>query len=195
MKPVLRLCLGLMLAAFAAGCVSPGGNWSAVVDATHTARVGHLGMQLPNGWMRLDEGQEAGHVLVSRDGENLQMIEIVYAKNADAFPALKRGVPAGALASELADLQLAEMRASPGTENLEVLKNEPATVAGNGAYRLHVSFKNPHGLRYERIIYGFAAADGYYTITYQAPTLYYFAHDRAQFDAVVDSLRTVAKSG
>jgi hypothetical protein len=189
----VRLWLGFALAAFAAGCATPSGGWSTVDDASHGVEVGRLSMELPNGWMRLKQ-QDAGHVLVSRDGMNLQMIEVVYAKSEDAFPKLKRGAPAGALASELAELQLAEMRASPGTENLEVLQNEPANVADYNGFMLHVRFKNTRGLRYERIVFGFSGVDGYYTVTYQAPTLYYFSRDRSQFDALVHSLHAAGKT-
>lgn len=192
MTRYLRLGLVLVLAELAMGCTTPGGKWSAVDSVTPTAEVGRFSIAMPAGWMRLSE-EDANHILLSRDGVNLQIIEIVCAKGDNAFPRLKRSIPSSVLASELAELQLAEMRASPGMDNLEVVKNEPAMIAAKSSYMLHVRYKNARGLRYERIVYGFVEADSYYTLTYQAPTLHYFTRDRGQFDDLLRSLHASNK--
>lgn len=188
MAPHIRLGLVLVCIMLVTGCATPGGSWSSVNDGARVAEIGRLRLEMPNGWMRLSD-QDLNHVVLSRDGVNLQKIEAIHAKSEDAFPKLKRGAPSDALASELAELQLAEIRANSGTENAEVVKNEPANIAGAGGYKLHIRFKNPRGLRYERIVYGFTTSDGYYTLTYEAPTLYYFARDRVEFDALIGSLQ------
>jgi hypothetical protein len=192
MTRYLRLGLVLVLAGLTMGCTTPGGKWSAVDSARPTAKVGSFSIAMPVGWMRLGE-EDANRILLSRDGVNLQIIEIVCAKGDNAFPRLKRSIPSSVLVSELAELQLAEMRASPGMDNLEVVKNEPATIADKSSYMLHVRYKNARGLRYERIVYGFVEADSYYTLTYQAPTLHYFARDRGQFDDLLRSLHASNK--
>jgi hypothetical protein len=164
-------------------------TWSSTGESARTAQIGRYSVELPGGWMQLKGGQ-ADRCLVSRDGTNLQMIEIVRTKPEEAFPALKRGVPSGALPSELAELEIADMRTGRGLANLSVVKNEPIAIAGTTGYSLLTRFKNPRGLQYERIVVGFAEADGYYTLSYQAPTLHYFGRDRAAFDALLRSLRT-----
>jgi len=162
-------------------------TWSSIEESARTAQIGRYSVELPGGWMQLKGGQSDRHV-VSRDGTNLQLIEIVRTKPEEAFPDLKRGMPSGALPSELAELQIANMRAG-GVANLSVVKNEPMAIAGTTGYSLLTRFKNSRGLRYERIVVGFAEADGYYTLSYQAPTLHYFGRDRAAFDALLRSLR------
>ncbi len=171
-----------------AGCATQSATWSSIEESTRTVQVGRYSVELPGGWMQLKSGQNDSHV-VSRDGTNLQLIEIIRTKLEEAFPKLKRGVPSSALPSELAELQIANMRAGQGLADLSVVKNEPIAIAGTTGYSLLTRFKNSRGLRYERIVVGFAEADGYYTLSYQAPTLYYFGRDRAAYDALLRSLR------
>jgi hypothetical protein len=135
------------------------------------------------------KGGQSERQLASRDGMYLQSIEIARAKREEAFPKLKRAASAGALPSELAELQIAEMRAALGVADLSVVKNEPFAIAGTTGYSLLTQSKNSRGLRYERVVVGFAKADGYYTLSYQAPTLYYFERDRGAFDALLRSFK------
>jgi hypothetical protein len=167
-------------------------TWSSTEESARTAQIGRYTVELPSGWMQL-KGGEADRCIVSRDGMNLQVIEIVRTKPEEAFPGLKRGVPSGALPSELAELQIADMQTGQGLANLSVVKNEPLAIAGTTGYSLLTQFKSSRGLQYERIVVGFAEADGYYTLSYQAPTLHYFGRDRAAYDALLSSLR--ASSG
>jgi hypothetical protein len=186
------LALAFLTAALAA-CATSSATWSSIGDDARTARIGRYRAELPAGWMQL-KGDQSDRYVVSRDGTNLQVIEIVRTKPEEAFPNLKRGVPAGAQPSELADLQVANMRASQGWGDLKVAKNEPMTIAGNTGYSLLAEFKNARGLRYQRIVVGFADSDGYYTLSYQGTTLYYFGRDRDAFEAVLRSLRAGSES-
>jgi len=181
------LALSVLTAALA-GCATQSATWSSIEESARTAQIGRYSVELPGGWMQLKSDQGDRHV-VSRDGTNLQLIEIVRTKPEEAFPNLKRGVPSGALPSELAELQIANMRAGQGLANLSVVRNEPIAIAGTTGYSLLTQFKNSRGLRYERIVVGFAEADGYYTLSYQAPTLHYFGRDRATFDALLRAFR------
>lgn len=189
MNPRIRVLSCVVLAAAAAGCATQSATWSSVEPNASVVQVGRYSIALPEGWMQLKGGQDDRH-LVSRDGTNLQWIEVVRTLPDNAFPTLKRGVPSGALPSELAELQLANMRAIPGMDNLNVVQNEPFGIAGTTGYVLLTRFKNSRGLQYERVVIGFAESGGYYTLSYQAPTLHYFPRDRAVFDGVVRSLRT-----
>jgi len=183
----------MVIVALAGGCATQSVTWSSIEENARTAQIGRYSVELPGGWMQLKSGQSDRHV-VSRDGTNLQMIEIVKTKPEAAFPNLKRGVPSGALPSERAELQIANMRAGQGLADLSVVKNEPIAIAGTTGYSLLTRFKNSRGLRYERIVVGFAEADGYYTLSYQAPTLHYFGRDRAAYDALLRSLRVSSGS-
>lgn len=187
-----RTVFGLAVVLMISACATPGTTWSPVEENTRNTQVGRYSVALPSGWMRLGSSN-ADRVLVSRDGANLQAIEVAYTKPEEAFPNLKKGVAAASLPSELAELQLAELQAGPATANLTVVRNEPLALAGLPGYLLHVSFKNARGLRYERVIAGFAESSGYYTVSYSAPTIYYFGRDRTEFDGVVRSLKNVPK--
>jgi hypothetical protein len=184
-----RVLVLSVLTATLAGCAtSSAPTWSSIEESARTAQIGRYSVELPGGWMQFKSDQ-SDRCLVSRDGTNLQLIEIVRTKPEEAFPNLKRGVPAGAPPSELAELQVANMRASQGWGDLKVAKNESIAIAGTTGYSLLTQFKSSRGLRYERIVVGFAEANGYYTLSYQAPTLHYFGRDRATFDALLRAFR------
>jgi hypothetical protein len=188
---VLILCV---LTAALAGCASSRApTWSSIEEGARTVQLGRYSVELPGGWMQLKSDQ-SDRFLVSRDGSNLQLIEFARRKPEEAFPNLKRGVPAGAAPAELAELQAANLRASQGWGDLKVAKNEPIAIAGTTGYSVLMQAKSPRGLRYERIVVGFAEAGGYYTLSYQGTTLHYFGRDRAAFDALLRSLRAVSGS-
>lgn len=191
MRTLHRLTPFLVYAAVAAGCAT-GPQWSPVENHARSVSIGRFNAEIPADWMQVKtEVPEKILILVSRDGPNLQAIEIARIARDNAFLSLKRGVPAGALPAELAELELADMKSRPGMENTAIIKNEPIRVADINGYLLHTRFKNGRGLPHERITVGFVDTDGYYTLIYQAPTLHYFARDRREFDAVLRSLRQI----
>jgi len=181
-------------------------------------------VDLPVGWIR-DFAQDFGcssafllldcrwtapvkTLLVSRDGFTLQTIGITHRPAAQAFPRTRKSVTAGASPSELAELQIAEMKAEtqqmaalmvmgnePATLDTQrmaaliVIENEPATLDGRDGFRVRVSYHTARGLEIHRVTYGVPDKSGYYRIEYVAPKLYYFDATIADFEKVVSSLR------
>ena len=163
-------------------------------------------VDLPVGWIR-DFAQDFGcssafllldcrwtapvkTLLVSRDGFTLQTIGITHRPAAQAFPRTRKSVTAGASPSELAELQIAEMKAeTQQMAALMVMGNEPATLDGRDGFRVRVSYHTARGLEIHRVTYGVPDKSGYYRIEYVAPKLYYFDATIADFEKVVSSLR------
>jgi hypothetical protein len=181
----LHISIAILITALIAGCAT---TWARIDDANRSYQGEHYSVMLPAGWMRMEGG---GNLLLSKDGIDLQRIIIEYHTHDKAFENLKKTSSAAMLPSELAELTIAELKASQNDSlpSLKVISNSPIEIAGHTGFSLHLSYKTDEGLRIEMLMQGFADTDGYYLITYRAPTLYYFERDRAVFESVCASFR------
>ena len=118
-----------------------------------------------------------------------QYIKVTYLKHDNAFPAIDKKSNNNLLTVELADLAIAEMKAGEGIENLKVLEISSSKISHHEAYKLVVQYKNEKGLRFNRLVYGFVNKHGYYTLTFQAPFLYYYSRDLSNFERVVHTFK------
>lgn len=179
-----KLLLPIVLASLA-GCVTP----PARVDVPLTeAPDRSYTVDLPVGWIRHIAQDKS--VLVSRDGFPLQIIVVAHLGAAGAFPKTKKAASETMLPSELAELQIAEMK-TEGEQMaaLKVIENEPAALDGRDGFRVRVSYRTPRGLEIHRVTYGAADPSGYYRLDYVAPVLHYFDGTYGDFDKVVKSFR------
>ncbi|HKQ23042.1 MAG TPA: hypothetical protein VJT81_01190 [Burkholderiales bacterium] len=179
-----KLFLALLFAG-AAGCVPP----PARVDVPLTEALDKAyTVDLPVGWIRHFAQDKT--LLASRDGFTLQTIGITHLPAEQAFPKTKKSVTEGVLPSELAELQIAEMKAeTQQMAALVVIENEPAVLDGRDGFRVRVSYHTARGLEVHRVTYGVPDKSGYYRIEYVAPKLYYFDATFADFEKVVSSMR------
>ncbi len=177
--------LMMLLVGMLAGCAA---NWVRIDSADTQYRGAHYHVSLPAGWVRFEKDDT---VLLSRDGPDLQRILIEYRAHDKGFENLKRTSSPGMLPSELADLTIAEIRATAEQKlpSLEVLSNAPVEIGGQTGFALHLRFKTEEGLRMELLIRGFVDERGFYLLTYRAPTLHYFERDRPVFESVATSFR------
>lgn len=151
-------------------------------------------VQFPPGWVRFRAERKS--LILTRDGPTLQQIIIIKKDGEDAFPRTKKEADEALLPSELAEMQLAEIKsANELTGNLETLENTLATLDGKAGYKLHVRFRNARGLPYEQLIYGFCDKDTYYAMGFAAPSLFYFGHHKAEFEQMVQSFKLKKKQG
>jgi hypothetical protein len=145
-------------------------------------------VELPSDWVRRNQTAK-GNVAITHDGMGIQSIFIEQNAHAKAFPNLKKSASPTMLPSELAELQLAELKTFPALSNIEVLKNTPQTVSGLPGFRMHMRFKNVKGLTYEFLWLGVVNAKGYYSLNYRAPSIHYFPKHKPDFEKIVDSFR------
>ena len=184
MKLYFRTSLCL-LALSLAGCAA---TWVRVDDADRRYSGEHYSVTLPAGWMRSEIGDS---LVLSRDGLDLQRIVIEYRPHEKAFEEIEKASSSGMLPSELAELTIAELKASQeeGLPSLEILDNRPVVLAGHTGYALHLRFKTDAGLRIEVLLRGFVDEHGMYQLMYRAPTLHYFGRDREVYESVTASLQ------
>ncbi len=181
----MRKLFLLVVLANLAGCVTP----PARVDVPLTeAPDKSYTVDLPVGWIRHFAQDKT--LLVSRDGFLLQTIGVTHRPADQAFPKTKKAASENMLPSELAELQIAEMKTE--TEQmaaLTVIENEPATIDGRDGFRVRVRYHTRRGLEIHRVTYGVPDKSGYYRIEYVAPKLHYFDATFADFEKVVSSMR------
>jgi photosystem II reaction center protein PsbP len=145
-------------------------------------------VSLPEGWVR--PMFQHDEVVLTRDGLPLEQIMVRQRPNKKAFPRLKKPASDKLLPSELAELQIAETkREGELMANLEVLENEPATVAGKQGFRVRLRFVTERALPIEQLLYGVCDEKYYYLLGLQAPEFYYFEKHRAEFEKMVASFK------
>lgn len=168
-----------------AGCAT---TWIKVDDAGRSYKNEHYSSTLPAGWMRLES--DDGLVL-SKDGILLQYISILFRPHKKAFQEIEKDTSPAMLPSELAELTIAEIKAGQdeGLPSLRILRNEPAEIAGQTGFGIHLQYKTTDGLRMEMLLRGVVNDNGFYLIKYSAPTLHYFNRDRQVYETLVESIQ------
>lgn len=177
-----RLLALLASAALLGGCATyelTGAGRTAMTDLGYS-------VELPQNWVRLSS--DAKRMIVTRDGFGLQRIMITRADAKDAFPKIKKQADDKLLASELAELQIAELK-SGGASNLTVVENLPARIGGRTGFRLRIRFLNDDGLAFDQVWCGVLDKGHYYLISFHAPELYYFDKYLPDFDRTLASFK------
>ena len=160
-----------------------------VANEPHVNPGRGFAVQFPAGWKydRLWFSDETG---ATRDGPQLQAIFVDFREHKKAFKSIKKESTPDMLPQELAESLVADMTKERGLENVTILSNEPAMLAGRPGFRLRFEYKQPvdrGAVRVREIIVGAAAPRGFYLIGYRAPVLYYFDRDVDTFADAVKS--------
>lgn len=181
----MRRIATVTLCATLAGCVPA----PARVDTPHTdGPEKSYTVDLPAGWIR--QYTPESNLIVSRDGYLLETLAVVRRPLKQAFERTKKDAAETMLPSELAELEIAEIKARDElTEALSVLENEPAQVAGREGFRVRVAYRNPRGLEIHEEVYGVVDRSRLYLLVYRAPRLYYFPKYYPAFQKTVESFR------
>lgn len=148
-------------------------------------------IQFPAGWKysKLLFSDESG---ATRDGPDLQAIWVDFRKHKLAFKALKKNSAIDMLPQDLAQNLIADMAKERNLQDMKMLTDEPAELAGHAAFRIQFEYRTPvdrGSVRYREIVVGTVNEKGLYLVGYRAPVLHYFARDLAPFE---ESLRTFA---
>ncbi|MGA7986003.1 MAG: hypothetical protein WCA01_12555 [Burkholderiales bacterium] len=177
-----RLLALLAIAALLGGCATyalTGSGPTSPEDKSYS-------VTLPQNWVRLSS--DGKRMIVTRDGFGLQRIMITRTDAKDAFPKIKKQADDKLLASELAELQIAELKSS-GAPNLTVMENLPARIGGGIGFRLRIRFLNDDGLAFDQVWCGVLDKGHYYLISFHAPELYYFDKYLPDFDRTLASFK------
>lgn len=175
---------GIRIVALLAGIAVavPAMAWKIVLESQPVTHKSGYSIQFPVGWRYEKYGDFS---FATRDGHCMQQIYVDYRKHKKAFRALGKDSTPGMMPQELAEKIVAELEAAGSLQNMVVLSNEPAMLAGRPAFRVHVSYRNPvdeGSVRYETIIVGANSPQGIFLVGYSAAVLNYFARDVETYD-------------
>lgn len=175
-----------------AGCAPT--TWVRVSKPEIVAPDQSFSIDLPVGWVLSTSQKDA--IFVTKDGAFIQYIEASRVDHENALKNIKKSTSAALLPTELADLVIANLsqQIQVGNASLLVVSNEPASIAGHQGFRLHCQIKTTEGLRIERVSYGFVTQQGFFLLTYNAPTLHYFERDLPAFEQSVRSMRLLTST-
>ena len=191
MSHATGITLAVTIVLLSTGCVQTPTR----VDVAHSeAPDKSYTVDLPVGWIK-QVSFDNRKLLASRDGFLLDAIEITKHPLKEAFPKTKKAASDSMLPAELAELEIAEIKAEDQyTAALNVLQNEPAEIGGHEGFRIQVSFKNARGLEIQRVTTGFADKAAYYQLAFQAPILYYFDAYYPEFEKTLASFQLAGGS-
>lgn len=166
----------------------PAMAWKIVMEGQpFTHKASGYSIQYPVGWRYVKWGDQA---VATRDGPGLQKIYSDFRKHKKAFRALGKDATPEMMPQELAEKIVAEMEKEGSLQNMQVLSNEPTTLAGRPAFRVHVSFRtavDAGSVRYEGIVVGANSPQGIFLVGYSGPVLHYFARDVENYDKTLAS--------
>ena len=173
---VLALLAGLAVAV-------PAMAWKIVMEGQpFTHKASGYSIQYPTGWRYVKFGDVS---VATRDGPCLQRIYVDFRKHKKAFRALGKDSTQDMMPQELAEKIVAEMEAEGSLQHMQVLSNEPITLAGRPGFKVHVSFRtavDAGSVRYEGIVAGSNSPQGIFLVAYVGSVLNYFARDVETYD-------------
>lgn len=176
---------------------APALAWKVVADGTPFVHKGSgYSIQYPAGWkwVKMPFGDET---IATRDGPAIQLIGVDYRKHKNAFRALKQDSTPDMMPQELSEKLVAEATSARGLQNMEVLSNEPITLAGRPGFRLHLAYRtavDAGSVRYEEIVVGANSPQGIFIIVYRAPHLHFFRRDVETFEKSLASFAIADKA-
>jgi hypothetical protein len=177
----------LAAAALVAGCM-PSAPW-VQAERDFQSSDDQFRIQLPDGWMRVNVDET---LLITRDGLDLQRIQVARHELGKPLKNSKRAPRAGMEPAEIADLLSGEFSSGEGITGVKVLESSPASLSGARGFKLVVAFKDQDGLRRRAVIYGLVGQKALWLAAYQAPQRHYFDQDLATFEKAVKTLRLAA---
>lgn len=181
----------VVLAAVTAGaaCARPRPPSWLPTEQTYVAARAGFEVVPPPGWMRFNGRDET--LVLTRDGTALQRIVVGWSDVGKpiGIGASKRPVQAGMSPQELAELVIDDIRAAEALTAVQVLENAPATLSGQGGFRVVASFKDARGLPRRIALYGLVTSARLYEVFLVAPERHYFARDLPVFEELARTFR------
>jgi hypothetical protein len=170
-----------------AGCIA----WKPVDSKPITSSGGKYTINLPVGWNVLTLGTTQN---VSRFGSGLQQLIVTQVKHKNAFGKGKNRTDSSADIDprDFCNKLVADMKAVPNHETLEIVSVAPVMLSGRAGFRAELNSKRTFqadGIRYKHLLFGVANKNGLYIIHYEAPLLYYYDKNVAEVEAAVATLK------
>ena len=187
LRSTLRRIAAVSLLAVVAHVAGTGcATWNASKAEPYTHIWLQLEMVVPVEWMAatFSEG-----LFLTRHGIELDSMHVRRWPLSAEVKGTGRNLEGDLLPHEIAEISLDSRRLDDGVGGLEVLGNVPATVDGRDCYEIDYRFRGETGLRIRTVEVGCAVETWIYRFEYRAAEQHYFEAGRADFTALVESLR------
>lgn len=182
-----RLCISILLALALAGCAAGrGAAWIPLITPGISRPQQDFSATVPRGWMLY-----AAHAffLITRDGVQLEHIMVVRRPAGDTPEYAGASCGRGMTTKDLADAEIANLRAKPGAADVTIIADVPGTIDGIAAYVVEYTYNTQENLKIRGIQYGFMRDDWVYRIRFEAAQQHYFAQYKKDFEAFIASFK------
>ena len=144
-------------------------------------------IDVPDGWWRVKSDK---YLVITRDGAFRHYILVQARPLALPFKNTGKLMQSTHLPNEAARIVMDEISADPNLTDLQIIENNPATVAGQPGFQLTFLYTDPSGIIFKTIYYGCIHGDRFYNLRYSASAEDYFGQEAwREFSAVRDSLK------
>jgi hypothetical protein len=145
--------------------------------------------KLPKDWMKFNQMRT---FLLTKDGISLNYIQINRAKLKDKLEFTKKMFTVDMLPSDLAEVEIDNLKSDTSISDVIVMENKPMTLSGKDCYFIHYTYQAGNKLTVEGMQYGFLH-DGkwVYRIRFEAPQQHYFKILKPDFDEVILSFKVL----
>jgi hypothetical protein len=163
------------------------------VDKTNAALSGEgpsskSSFRAPDGWLRIDQPILSG-LLLSKDGEGVQQIQMAQATPERIFAGSKIKVAAKTSPEDLAAAFQAHYKAGLGGGEVQPKSLTPITLSGLSGFRSHFAIRDQKGAPREIVVVGAQRGNEVFYASYNALAIHYFQRDLPVFDQIVASIR------
>jgi len=167
---ILLTCLYVLCFAVAAGAVEY--NFS---------------IDIPEGWWRVKSDK---YLVITRDGAFRHYILVQERPLTVPFKNTGKLMQSTLLPNEAARIVVDEIFADPNLTELQMIENNPATVAGRPGFQLTFLYTDPAGIVFKTVYYGCINGDHFYNLRYSASAEDYFGQKAwREFSGVRNSLK------
>jgi hypothetical protein len=147
----------------------------------------NFSVDVPEGWWRVKSDK---YLVITRDGAFRHYILVQERPLALPFKNTGKLMQSTHLPNEAARIVMDEISADPNLTELQMIENNPATVAGRPGFQLTFLYTDPSGIIFKTVYYGCIRGDHFYNLRYSASAEDYFGPEAWQeFSGVRNSLK------
>ena len=128
-------------------------------------------IDIPEGWWRVKTDK---YLVITKDGAFKHYILVQERPVSKPFSNTGKTLQPNHLPNEVAQIVIDEVTADSNLTGLQIIENNPSTVAGKEGFQLTIFYTDPAGIIFKTIYYGCIHGDRYYNLRYSASEEKYF---------------------
>lgn len=157
-------------------------------DSQLSASGANYEVTVPGGWVQFSF-VDNGEIIITKDGLSLQKVGFRESSLDKPFPALDIKLADNVLINEVADHYIEDFKAQVNGITVEKVSLIPTEIADADGFKLRLNAVTTGGLEYSILVYGVVKNQKLYTMSYQAPSLYFFEKDLNTFETMAGSFQ------